>query len=49
MKHSEMSKSVPDYLKTKKMCKHELKKLHFLIRYVFDQYKTQQTFDKVLW
>ena len=28
------------------MCKHEVKKLPYLLRYVPDQYKTQQTCDK---
>ena len=30
MKNSEMLKFVPDYLKTKKMCKHVLKKLRYV-------------------
>ena len=30
----EMLKLVPDHLKTKKICKHAVKKLSFLIRYV---------------
>ena len=28
------------------MCKHEVKKLPYLLRYVPDQYKTQQMCDK---
>ena len=48
MKNAEMLKFVPDYLKTKKMCKHAVKKLLFLIRCVPDQYKTQQMCDKMV-
>ena len=36
MKNSEMIKFVPDYLKTTKMCKHVVKKLSYLLRYVSD-------------
>ena len=32
----------------KKMCKYAVKKLPFLIRYVPDQYKTQQMCDKAI-
>ena len=32
---------VPDHLETKKMCKHTVKKLSLLIKYVPDQHKTQ--------
>ena len=46
MKDRQMQKFVPDYLKTKMMCKHTVKKLPFVIRYVPDQYKTQQMCDK---
>ena len=46
MKNPEMLKVVPDNLKTKKMCKHAVKKLSYLLRYVPDQYKTQQMCDK---
>ena len=42
MKNPEMLKFVLDHLKTKKMCKHAVKKLPFLKRYVPDQYKTQK-------
>ena len=41
MKNSKMSKSVPDHLKTKEMCKHAVKKFSYLLRYVPYQYKTQ--------
>ena len=42
MKTPEMLKFVPDHLKTKAMCKHAVKKLLYLLRYVPDQYKTHQ-------
>ena len=35
-------------LKLKKMCKHAVKKLLFLIRYVPNKYKTQQMCDKAI-
>ena len=35
-----MLKFVPDYLKTKKLCKHAVKKLPYLLRYASDRYKT---------
>ena len=34
MKNPEMLTFVLDHLKTKKMCNHALKKLHYLLRYV---------------
>ena len=34
MKNPEMLKIVPDHLKTKKICKHAIKRLSVLIRYV---------------
>ena len=40
MKNPEMLKFVSDHLKTKNMCKHAIKKLPYLLRYVPDQYKT---------
>ena len=39
---------VPDHLKTKKVCKHAVKKLPFVIKCVLDRYKTQQMYDKVI-
>ena len=48
MKTQEMTKYVPDHLKTKKMCKHAVKKLPYLMRYVRDGYKTQQMCDKAI-
>ena len=41
MNNPKMLKFVPDPLKTKKMCNHTVKKSHYLISYVPDQYKTQ--------
>ena len=35
-------------LKLKKFSKHAVKKLPYLLRYVFDQYKTQQICDKAI-
>ena len=43
-----MVKFVPDYLKTITMCKHAVKKLPYLLRYVLDRYKTQQMFEKAI-
>ena len=37
IRNSGMFKCVLDHLKTKKLCKHPVKKLSFLIRYVPDQ------------
>ena len=34
--------------KTKKICKHSVKKSPFLLRYVIDQYKTQQMSGKAI-
>ena len=48
MKNPEMLKFVPDHLKTKKMCKHPVKKLPFLTRYVPGQYRTQKMCDKAI-
>ena len=48
MENPKMLKFVPDHLKTKKICKHAVKKLSFLIRYGPDQYKTQQICDKTI-
>ena len=43
-----MLKFVPDHLKTKKMCKHVVKKLPSVMRYVPDLYKTQKMWDEVI-
>ena len=48
MKNPEMLKFVPDYVKTKKVCKHAFKKLPYLLRYVPDRYETQQMRDKAI-
>ena len=40
MKNPEILKFVSDHLKTEKMCNHAVKKLHYLLGYVPDQYKT---------
>ena len=40
MRNPEMLKLVPDHLKTKNMCKHAVKELAFVIRYIPNQYKT---------
>ena len=39
-KNPGMLKFVPDHLKTKKLCKHAVKKLSYLLRYASDRYKT---------
>ena len=41
-------KIIPDYLKTKAMGKHAVPKLPYLTKYIPDQYKTQQMFDKTI-
>ena len=43
MKNPGMLTFVPDHLKTKKMCKHAVKKWPYLLRYVRNQYRTQQS------
>ena len=48
MRNPEMLKFVPDHLKTKRMCKHAVRKLPYLLRYVRDQYKTQKMCDKAI-
>ena len=42
IKNSEMSKFVPDHLKTKTICTHVVKELPYLLIYVPDQRKTRQ-------
>ena len=39
IKNPELLKFVPDHLKTKKLCKHAIKELPFVLRYVPDQYR----------
>ena len=48
MKNPEILKFVPDHVKTKKMCKHTVKKILFIMRYLPDQYQTQQMCDKAI-
>ena len=48
MRNPEMFKFVPDHLKTKTYVSMQLKDYLFLIRYVPDQYKTQQMCDKAI-
>ena len=52
MKNTEIVKFVLDHLvkknHLKKMCKHTVKKLPYLLRYVPDQYKTRQMSDKAI-
>ena len=43
-----MLKLIPDYLKTKTMCKNTVEKLSFVIICVPDQYKTQEMCEKVI-
>ena len=43
-----MLKFAPDHRKTKKMCKHVVKKIPLLIRCVPDQYKPLQMCDKAI-
>ena len=40
IKNSRMLKFVPDHYKTKKMCKHEVKKIPYILRYVPDEHKS---------
>ena len=47
IKDPNMSEFVPDHVKTKKMCKHAIKKLLFQVYYVPDRHKTQQMCSKV--
>ena len=48
MKNPEMIKFVHLKYSKKKLCKHSIKKLPYLLRYVPDQYKTQQICDKAV-
>ena len=48
IKYPEMLKSILNHLKTKKMCRHSVKKLPFVMTYVPDRYKTQQMCDKAI-
>ena len=46
IKKYEMKRLVPDWLKTKEMCKKAAKKLSFITRYAPDWYKAQEACDK---
>ena len=48
MKNPEMLKFVPVHLKTKIICKHKVKKLPFIIRYIPDCYINQQMGNKAV-
>ena len=48
IKNPEMLKFVSDHLKTKKICKHVVQKLPYLLRYVPDQYKAHQMRNKAI-
>ena len=48
IKDRKMLRLVPVYLKTKKMCKHAVKRLTLLMKYIPDRYKTRQMSDKVI-
>ena len=48
IKNPEILKLVPNYFKTKKICKYAVKRLSFVIRYVADQYKTQKMCGKAV-
>lgn len=47
IKTPQMLKSVSDHLKTKSVCKHEVKKLPHIIRFFSDRNKTQELCHKV--
>ena len=48
MKNPEILKFVPDYLRTKKICKRVVTNSLYLLRYVADQCKTQRMCDKAI-
>ena len=47
-KNPEMLKFVLDHLKTKRMCRHAVKKLPYLLRYVPDQYNINKCVIKLI-
>ena len=47
MRNQEMLKFVPDHLKTKKMRKHPIKKLPYLLRYIPDQIRLNKCVIKL--
>ena len=48
MKNLEIIKFIHDHLKTKKMRKHAVKKLYYLLRYVPNQYMIQQMYNEAV-
>ena len=48
MKNLETLRFAPDYLEVKKMCKHAVRNLTYLIKYASDKCKTQQTCDRAI-
>ena len=43
-----MLELAPDHLQAKTLCKHAVKKLPLLIKYVLDQYETREMCNKVI-
>ena len=43
-----MLRFISDYLKTKNTCKDAVKKLPFIIKYILDQYETQEMSGKAI-
>ena len=48
MKNPKMLEFATEHLKTKKMCKHAVKEIPYLLRYVPNQDNTQQMCDKAI-
>ena len=48
MRNPEMLKFVLHHLKNKKMCKHAVKKLPYLLGYSNDNFKAQELYDKAI-
>ena len=48
IKDPEMLRLVPDHLKTKEMWEHAVKKLPFLMKFLFDRFKTLRMCNKVI-
>ena len=46
MKNLEIIKFIHDHLKTKKMRKHAVRKLHYLLRYVPNRYMIRQMYNE---
>ena len=45
---TQLLRFVPNQLKTKKICKHAVKKSLFIIRYVCNWYKSKEMFKKTV-